>query len=220
MNRKNIRALLAALLALGLLSGCGGEAGSSNAETPGPAASRTNTEPPSSSEAEPWDGPAEFSFADVSNLEFWFGSGAGAWRTVLTIAEDGSFEGQYSDSEMGSTGAGFPDGSCYLCDFTGKFTEPEKRNDYTYSVEIERLETARQPGGEEILDGIKYMYSEPYGLDGGSELLFYLPGAPTEALPEGYMQWAGGYGVDAGEALPFYGLYNVDGDLGFSSYEK
>jgi len=41
-----------------------------------------------------------FSFADVANLEFYFSSGAGAWRTVLYIHEDGSFDGEYLDSDL------------------------------------------------------------------------------------------------------------------------
>ena len=47
-----------------------------------------------------------FSYEDVANREFLFCSGAGAWSTVLTIHEDGTFEG-YS-----TAGAARPDWSC------------------------------------------------------------------------------------------------------------
>ena len=35
----------------------------------------------------------EFTYQDVSDLEFSFCSGAGAWGTVLTIDENGAFAG-------------------------------------------------------------------------------------------------------------------------------
>ena len=42
-----------------------------------------------------------FSYEDVANREFLFCSGAGAWSTVLTIHEDGTFEGYYHDTDIG-----------------------------------------------------------------------------------------------------------------------
>lgn len=150
-----------------------------------------------------------FSFVDVSHLEFWFGSGAGAWCTVLTVHNDGTFEGEYRDSDVGSM---------WLCNFTGKFSEPIKVNDYTYSVWLEQIKLEGVPGTEEIKDGIKLMYSNPYGLDDAEELLFYLPGAPVRELPEGYQSWMRSYGDYIGTELPFYGLYNVNGEQGYSSH--
>mgnify|MGYP000877081230 CR=1 FL=1 len=220
--RKTAALLAALLLTLGLLTGCGGpgEAGSPNAEKSNPAFSEAAASSPASPEAEPRDGAAEFSFSDLSNLEFWFGSGAGAWRTVLYVADDGSFEGEYTDFDAGSAAGDFPNGSCYVCTFSGQLSQPEKVNDYTYSARLERLDLEREPDAEETRDGIRYIYSEPYGLDDAEELLFYLPGAPVEELPEGYVQWALGYGDAIGETLPFYGLYNAGGDQGFSSHER
>lgn len=152
---------------------------------------------------------ASFSFADLAPLEFWFASGAGAWGTVLTVHSDGTFAGNYHDSDMGSM---------RLCDFTGKFSDPVQVNDYTYSVKLEQLKLEREPGDEEWKDGIKLTYSEPYGLDDAKELLFYLPGAPVEELPEGYQSWMRSYGDYIGTELPFYGLYNVNGEQGYSSH--
>lgn len=42
------------------------------------------------------------SFEDFKLVEFYFASGAGAWRTTMEITADGSFFGSYSDSDMGS----------------------------------------------------------------------------------------------------------------------
>lgn len=213
MKNKKLQLLFLAIsLTASFLTGCGD---SGQTQSPDAGEGDISAQEPAGSESE-----AQFSFTDISNLEFWFGSGAGAWRTVLTIHDDGTFEGEYSDSDMGSAGEDHPNGVCYLSDFTGKLTEPEKVNDYTYSVRIERIELAEEPDTEEIKDGIKYIYSEPYGLDDAEELLFYLPGAPVQELPEGYRSWMMGYGEFTDTQLPFYGLYNVKAEEGFSSHEK
>ena len=159
-------------------------------------------------------------FAELENLEFYFASGAGGWRTVMQIDSDGSFEGVYSDGDMGDIGEEYPNGTYYYCEFEGKFTEPVKVNDYTFAMDIEEIDFAKKPDTTEIIDGTLYCYSTSYGLDGAEELLIYLPGAPTSELPEEYMNWVRNDMADP-EALelPFYGLYNVTEQNGFSSHE-
>lgn len=162
----------------------------------------------------------EFSYEDVSDLQFWFSSGAGAWGTTLFIHEDGSFEGSYHDSDMGDIGEGYPNGTVYRSDFSGELGEPEKQNEYTYSAAIQEIELERTPGTSEIIDGVRYVYSEPYGLNDAEYVLFYLQGAPLAELPEAYRSWVGYYDLSAaGEtALPFTGLYNETAESGFASY--
>lgn len=164
----------------------------------------------------------EFAYKDVSDLEFLFCSGVGAWGTVLTIDKNGAFEGTYHDTNMGDAGEGYPDGTVYLCDFSGQFTEPFKVNSYTYSAEIESIEYEKEMNTSEIIDGVRYIYSEPYGLDGAERILFYLPGAPLAELPEEYLGWVGYYDLTSAEEteLPFTGLYNEAAKEGFSSYEN
>lgn len=58
----------------------------------------------------------QFTFSDLGNVEFMFASGAGAWRTVLRIDEDGNFVGEFSDAEMGT-------GEYYLSNFSGRFSK-------------------------------------------------------------------------------------------------
>ena len=161
-----------------------------------------------------------FDFKVFENLEFYFASGAGGWRTFLNIEEDGSFFGEYSDSDMGSTGEGYPNGTYYYCKFNGKFTEAVKVNDYTYSMKIEEISCVNEPETSEIIDGILYYYATPYGMEGAEEVLIYLPGAPVSELPEEYINWVRNDMVDPDAVeLPFYGLYNVTEQNGFSSYD-
>lgn len=163
----------------------------------------------------------EFSFASLKNLRFCFSSGAGAWGTTMVIREDGTFSGEYSDSDMGDTGDGYPAGTMYLCNFTGRFTEPEKVNAYTYSTEIQELNCGKEPGTEEIKGDILYKYSTPYGLEEAKNILIYLPGAPLSELSQDFRGWVGYYELSGTEetVLPFYALNNESLQQGFSSYD-
>lgn len=158
-------------------------------------------------------------FEDLEDYQFYFLSGAGGWRTTLNVDADGKFDGVYSDSEMGSTGEGYPNGTYYYCEFVGTFSNLTQVNDYTYSVEIEELSTIKEPGTNEIIDEVLYEYSIPYGIDGTEELLIFLPGAPISELPEEYMNWVRNALDDPNaKTLPFYGLYNEKEQNGFYSY--
>lgn len=158
-------------------------------------------------------------FSEVENYEFLFASGVGGWCTTLTIQPNGSFTGQYHDSDMGAYEDGHPNGVLYLCDFSGTFTEPVAVNQYTYQFRIESIQYHREPGEEEIVDGVKYVYSEPYGLDQAEEIYLYLPDAPVAELPQEYLEWVHLNPSDeTNAALGYYGLYNVAAEDGFSSY--
>ena len=166
-----------------------------------------------------------FSFAELKNLNFSFLSGAGGWSTEITIAEDGTFRGSYHDSDMGDGSEEYPNGTQYYCSFQGKFTEPVQTEEFIYSTSIESISYDYPTGTEEIKDGIRYVYSDAYGLDNPKEILIYLPGMPIDELPEGYLSWVGtNWRMDYEFAekettLPFYGLYNVNSEQGFSSYD-
>lgn len=164
---------------------------------------------------------AELSFQELEGVEFSFASGAGAWSTDLTIHEDGSFAGIYHDSDMGDSGEGYPHGTLYLCRFSGLFSEPEKVDENTYVFRIESIEQEQPAGKKEIIDETLYVYSDPYGLNDAEELYLYLPGTPLEILPEEYLSWVGYHDLSQTEdtTLPFYGLYNVNAQQGFSSYK-
>ena len=179
----------------------------------------------SKSETQPHEGTeAEFSFADVSDRLFSFSSGAGAWSTSLFINSDGSFEGLYNDSDMGDSGEGYPGGTRYSCSFKGRFDSLERVDEFTYKMRLASLEFEQEPGREELADDVRYIYSTAYGLDGGEEFYLYLPGAELAKLPEEYRRWVGYYNLEeiSETKLPFYGLYNINEENGFSSckYER
>ena len=156
-------------------------------------------------------------------LELMFCSGAGAWSTLLTLNPDGSFDGTYHDSDMGVSGAGFPNGTVYLCTFRGRFGDIKKLDDSTYAMTLQELNitTPHAVGEEWIEDGVRYVSSEAYGLNGGTEFFLYTPEAPISDLSQSFLTWfSGPYDRSAlaeDSSLGHYGLYNKSMDYGFFS---
>lgn len=147
--------------------------------------------------------------------DYVFTSGAGGWGTELKLADDGTFTGHYEDNELGSTGRGYPNGTVYICDFSGRFTQPERVNDYTYKMRLDSLQTEREPEEVEYRNGIRYIYSEPNGLNDPDDFFIYTPGAPMSELPPVFVTWV--YGGQNMTTLPHYGIYNAGGGAGFVS---
>ncbi len=164
--------------------------------------------------------PEKITYADIPS-EFTFTSGAGGWMTVLTINPDGSFIGEYHDSDMGDQGDGYPNGTVYICNFEGKFTEPKKVEEFIYSMNLESFEVAEPAGRVYYEDGIRYILSEPVGMKDAGEFYLYLPGATMSALPEDFLSWCD-VDADIRNTLPtgYYGIYNAGGKTGFNASES
>ena len=174
-----------------------------------------NTQPPQAENTE-----SDFSLENLFDRVFYFSSGAGAWSTELFINGDGTFRGIYHDTDMGVSGENYPNGTLYFCEFTGTFDGPEKIDEFTYKLRLASIEYKYEPEKEEIIDGVRNIYSTAYGLDDGEEFYLYLPGAKLAELPEEYLMWVGYYNLEntTETELPYYGLYNVNMEQGFSSY--
>lgn len=151
---------------------------------------------------------------EIDGQLFYFSSGVGGWATELKVYADGTFEGHYYDSDMGDTGDDYPNGTQYDCRFKGKFSTPEQVSNYSYSMKVEEIEQEKPTGNEEIIDGVKYVYSDPVGVTDGARMYIYLPGSQVSSLPEGYVSWAN-MALNGADKLPFYGIYNEDEDAGF-----
>ena len=124
-------------------------------------------------------------------LTLWFGSGVGAWRTLLTLHPDGAFEGRFDDSEMGGTGEDFPFGTQYLCTFHGRFGAVQQTAPSSWSLTLEELELDTGHPLEEkwIEEGVQYISAAPSGftrrdgrdvdipLEAGARFTLYAPDA-------------------------------------------
>lgn len=231
--------LAALVLCLGLLSGCGqtvpaktgedtgaqteAETGQAGDPLPSDPAPEGETDPgPAPEQAETAGTPVDALPADLPE-EMTFSSGAGAWRTVLSLLPDGSFTGQYSDWDSGGDPSIYPEGVYYICNFTGTFQNLRQLDDTAYAMTLETL-TARETEGAEWTEGdTLYIGAAPYGLEGGAEFLLYTPEASTdvlttEALQAAWPEWNLPETVPEGQ-LGCWMLYNPDMDQAFFSYE-
>lgn len=222
MKRTKITAMfMTMVLVAGVAAGCGAKSVETNDNSELVMIESTDSENDGTEneaeETENAEGTEINIFDEVKNYEFRFSSGAGAWMTTLTIQPDGSFSGQYHDSDMGDTGEDYPYGTEYMCDFHGKFTEPVVKNSYTWQFEIDSIQFEKEPETEEIIDGVKYIYQDAYGLEDAKEIYLYLPDAPVSELPEGYREWVWYLALsdEEGATLGTYGLYNVEAKEGF-----
>lgn len=157
-------------------------------------------------------------------VEFSFLSGAGAWRTILTLNRDGSFTGWFLDSEMGEVGEAYPNGSVYVCDFSGKFKNIEAVDAYSYKMTLTDLKTEKPVGEEWIENEIRYVASGPHGLNDPmtnqvcTDFVFYLPDTPVEQVPEEFLIWwpyRSSQESDEIHTLSCYGILNVAASFGF-----
>ena len=162
------------------------------------------------------------------SAEFSFLSGAGAWRTIMTLNRDGTFTGRYLDSEMGEIGEDYPHGSAYTCTFSGKFVNIEKVNAYSYKMTLTDIKTEKAVGEEWIENEIRYVASEPYGLNDPineqecTEFIFYLPDTPVEEVSKEFLTWwPHRYTQETAPktTLSCYGILNVTTSFGFFTTE-
>ena len=146
-------------------------------------------------------------------LYLMFTSGAGAWRSRLTLQPDGSFTGNYQDSEMGVNAADYPNGTCYVSVFEGQFTDIEQISDYAWSMKLTKLSTEKEPESSWIEDGVRYIATEAYGVADGEEFILYASGTPADELPaECRTWWPDAYHWRNGklDELLGWALYNVN----------
>lgn len=150
-----------------------------------------------------------FSYDDLENTSFSLTSGVGAWETCLSIEEDGSFSGVFRDSDMGTIGDGYPNGTIYYSEFSGHFGKLEQIDEYTYATTLEDISYLNEPDAQEIKDEIMYQYSTAYGLENAGRILFYLPGRSITEFSEYEQSWTNLYLYENnGNKLPMVMLCN------------
>ena len=152
-------------------------------------------------------------------IDFVFSSGVGAWATSMTLERDGAFSGEYYDADMGVYDEDYPNGTVYICDFSGRFSDIEKVDEYSYSMTLSELNCDDEGGEEWIEDGICYVPAAPYGMEDGETFVLYLPDTPTDGLNEDFLSWWPGCYAPEGapETLEAYGLLNAKMGYGFFS---
>ena len=127
-------------------------------------------------------------FGRLSGLEWTFCSGVGGWSTDMRLEADGTFSGEFHDSEMGDAGDEYPEGTVYYCSFIGRMSLAEQVDNNTWKIRVEELNKTETE--ESIQDGIRFVPADVYGLSEGDEMLLYSPGTPVGVLTEEMQLWA------------------------------
>ncbi len=160
-------------------------------------------------------GEADAVFEELAGVEWSFSSGVGAWSTDMRILPDGSFSGEFHDSEMGETGEGYPGGTVYRCDFTGRMSPAEGTGENTRKIRVDALARDESQPEEYTDGGVRYVRAEPYGLGEGDEMLLAAPGTPVEAIPEELRVWTHQGDADVLDGWFLYSEKNGSGFVGF-----
>lgn len=177
--------------------------------------------PSADSTAPPVPTQASIALPGTFPLEFSFSSGAGGWGTSLTLHQDGTFSGTYSDSDMGDAGDSYPQGTVRICEFTGRFGQIKQIDEHTYSMTLEKLSTEDETGKEWLENETRFIAADPYGLEDGDVFLFYTPQTPVEGLSEAFLSWwPGRYEQKKPSTLSRYAIYNQKLEYGFFTYDS
>lgn len=210
------------------LSACGGAVAETTvpttvvpeAETTEPVPTETAPTEPIPVETEPAETVPEAVQLPLAEetVEFLFTSGAGAWSTQMSLNRDGSFTGVFHDSEMGDRAEEYPNGSVYICNFSGVFTDIRQISEYAYAMTLTDIQTEYQEGEEWIEDEIRYIASGPYGLEESTEFVLYLPDTPLDQMSEVFLFWwphRYEQTENPRDTLDCFGILNVEMEHGF-----
>ena len=158
-----------------------------------------------SEEPKPEPEPMELLLPDAFPKTLYFCSGVGAWSTSITLERDGTFTGMYLDTDIGSCGEGYPNGTRYICTFSGRFESIEPVDPYCFVMTLAELASDYEEGKEWIEDGVRMVSSVPYGMEEGTEFHLYRPETPIAGLSEQLLEWR----QIGGDPLGLFCLYNV-----------
>lgn len=144
-----------------------------------------------------------------------FCSGAGAWMTEMTLLPNGLFFGHFHDSDMGDVDVSYPNGTQYFCDFSGQLTNWQPTTAYSGTLAL----TALTPyeAKDHIQDGVRYIASEPYGLENSPNFVLYSPDTPMDVLSDDCLGWLqGSMGELPIDRLGIFVIYNPVEGYAFS----
>lgn len=152
-------------------------------------------------------------FPFAGETHWFFRSGAGAWSTELILQPDGSFTGEYGDSDMGDTGAKYPNGTHYYCRFSGQLKPEGSWDGQALRVSVDSLQWEDAPDTVRYVDGVREIARLPYGLSLGDRMMLCLTGVKEEQLTENMRTWVRDNLSGGRVAVPV--LINLTEEYGF-----
>ena len=124
---------------------------------------------------------------------FILSSGVSHWSTEIKLDPDGTFTGGYYDYRVMEIGDGYDDGTLYLYEFSGRFTDIRKVSDTEYTMTLTQFTEKKQDRNEWTEDNRRFVVTDDitgFDLTDNVEYRFYLPDHPASDLPEEFLTWA------------------------------
>lgn len=122
--------------------------------------------------------------------EYVLSSGAGAWADVLTINQDGGYEGDYHDTNMGgaSDPDKYPNGQQYVANYSGRLSKAKKNDDGTITMSI-TYKLHGTTGEVRDIDGVETETTDSQ-LKDYSEITIYPAGYNIADFSDDIQSWA------------------------------
>ena len=90
-------------------------------------------------------------------MDFVFSSGVGAWATSMTLEQDGHFRGRITTLIWVSVTKIIRTERFISAIFSGRFSDIQKVDEYSYSLTLAELDSDYEAGKEWIENGTKYI---------------------------------------------------------------
>lgn len=113
----------------------------------------------------------------------------------LTVRSDASFISEVKIPDWGDFSPEYSNGTTYLTETNGCFTNIEKVNDYSYQMTASNINASNQAGQNYILDDVKYVVEGNTNFDNGDQFYLYLPGTPRSSFPQGLIDSVNNNGI-------------------------
>lgn len=98
----------------------------------------------------------------------------------INLEPDGNFTCTQTFLDWGDNGDNYPNGTCYISEFQGKFTDLTQIDELTYQMSLEYVQQVGRVGDEYIENSIRYIVERNTRLEEARECYIFLPGTKYE----------------------------------------
>lgn len=153
------------------------------------------------------DSQGDVLFAELSQYSFSCTSVGGTWSSKFSINPDGSFCGLYYDVEKEDKGKEYPNGTTYISEYYGQFSEFEKNEENVYKMKIDSLEYVDNDTSF-ICNSMKYKMTDAVGFEKTKEFCVNGPKLSKAECSKEFVQSLKQSKVSIGDTLNTYYIFN------------
>ena len=125
-------------------------------------------------------------------------------KSTFQLNPDNTFTCVLKSYDWGDQGDDYPNGTCYISQFEGKFSKITIIDEFRLKLTVEHIGQTEQPGDQYIQDGTRFIVEENDTLAQLKECQMYLPGTPFEFTDDCFAT------LDGGKKMFYIGPYYGD----------